>query len=205
MEVFLNKITQGLVELSIESNPEQREALWYYLTQLQKWNKVYNLTTLRSTAEIIANHFLDSLSVLPYLTGKEVLDVGSGAGFPGMVLALFDSTRHYTLLDSCGKKISFLTYLQSHWQLKNVSIVHSRLEALQPTKQFASIICRAFSHLSVFFAQATPYLKTSGCLLAMKGRIPEEELTHIPWEYKVIPLTVPYLTAQRHLVMITPS
>lgn len=205
---FLKLITEGLSLLSIESMPEQQQALWYYLQQLQRWNKTYNLTAIHDPEKIIINHFFDSLSVLPYLKGERVLDVGSGAGFPGMVLALFDSHRQYTLLDSNGKKTRFLMSLQSHWRLPHVTIVNDRLENRAEAVLYSSIVSRAFSDINRFVKAAGVLCDESGCLFAMKGKIPTAELASLDpmaWQYTVTPLSVPYLTAQRHLVMIRPS
>ncbi len=205
---FLKLITEGLSLLSVDSTKEQQHALWYYLQQLQHWNKTYNLSAIRDAEKIITHHFFDSLSVLPYLQGESVLDVGSGAGFPGMVLALFDASREYRLLDSNGKKTRFLLSLQSHWALPNVTIINHRLEKIDTNKRYSNIVSRAFSDISTFVKTAGPLCDDSGCLLAMKGKITDEELEGIDlkaWQYTVIPLSVPYLTAQRHLVMIRPS
>lgn len=205
---FLKRLNHGLSLLSIESTAEQQEALWYYLEQLQRWNKAYNLTAIHDPEKIISNHFFDSLSILRYLKGKRVLDVGSGAGFPGMVLALFDRTKEYTLLDSNGKKTRFLMSLQSHWRLPHITIINSRLENRAEALLYSSIMSRAFSDINGFIKAAGPLCDKSGCLFAMKGKIPTEELKMLDpmdWQYKVIPLSVPYLTAQRHLVMIRPS
>lgn len=204
----LHLITAGLSSLSIESTAEQQEALWFYLQQLQRWNAVYNLTGIRDPKKIIIHHFFDSLTLLPYLQGDRVLDVGSGAGFPGMVLALFDQQRHYTLLDSNGKKTRFLMGLQSHWRMPHVSIVNDRLENMAQERPYSSIVSRAFSDLNTFIKAAGPRCEERGCLLAMKGNIPTEALALLDptvWQQEVIPLSVPYLTAQRHLVMIRPS
>lgn len=202
---FFEKLTYGLSQLSLEASLEQKQSLFYYLLQLQQWNKTYNLTAIQDPMEIMVKHFFDSLSIFPYLKGNEVLDVGSGAGFPGMVLALFDKQRHYTLLDSNGKKTRFLTYLQSYWKLPNVRIINNRLEDFQERKRYSSILSRAFSNIDSFVAMAKDFCENEGYLLAMKGKIIEKELNNLnpkELECTTIPLSVPYLTAQRHLVMI---
>lgn len=176
-----------------------------YLTLLAKWNKVYNLTAVRDVERMLPQHLLDSLAVLPYIHGNNILDVGSGAGLPGIPLAIALPEKRFTLLDSNHKKTSFLQQACIELNLVNVSVICGRVESCQIQKPFDVIISRAFSDLAAFAKLAGHLCAPDGEMLAMKGVFPEEEAALLPVNItveKIIRLTVPALEAERHLVVM---
>ncbi|CAH9019954.1 16S rRNA (guanine(527)-N(7))-methyltransferase RsmG [Candidatus Nitrosacidococcus sp. I8] len=196
-------IELGIHSLNLQLKENQIDQLLAYFHLLNKWNQRYNLTAIRSPKEVVSKHLLDSLSVVTYLKSHRVLDVGSGAGLPGIPLAIACSNNEITLLDSCTKKTRFLMQTVIELGLTNVSIVNKRIEHYQPNYLFDTIISRAFSKL-IDFARLTSRLRDpSGKLLAMKGVYPKEEIELLPAAYKVrniYPLSIPRLEAQRHLI-----
>nr|WP_232085931.1 16S rRNA (guanine(527)-N(7))-methyltransferase RsmG [Candidatus Nitrosacidococcus tergens] len=182
---------------------KQIDQLLTYLELLNKWNQRYNLTAIKEPKKVILKHLLDSLSVVTYLKSHRILDVGSGAGLPGVPLAIACSNDEITLLDSCTKKTRFLMQVVIELELINVSIVNKRIEHYQPNYLFDTIISWAFSNLIDFTQLASRLRDPSGKLLAMKGIYPKEEIESLPVTYKVrniYPLSIPGLEAQRHLI-----
>lgn len=188
------------------------EQLTGYLRELHKWNQTYNLTAIRDPMAMVAGHVLDSASLNPYVVGHDVLDVGSGGGTPGIVLALLARNRRYVLLDSNGKKCRFLNHIVRHLQLEHVSVAHMRVESfaagldLAAGEGFDSIVCRAFSSLDQFVSLTEPAARAHGVWLAMKGQNPVKELAalnKLPKNYQssVRALAVPGLQQQRHVVI----
>lgn len=177
-----------------------------YLRLLAKWNAAYNLTAVRDPEDMIARHLLDSLVVLPYLAGARVLDIGSGAGLPGIPLAVARPELGFTLLDTNSKKTRFLTQAVGELALNNVEVVHSRVENYRPERKFDTLVSRAFAGIADMLALARHLCAPGGRFLAMKGAYPEEELAAVPAEYatEVVALEVPGLKAQRHLVILAP-
>ncbi len=213
MTAYLNtdlhrRLADGIAALGLALDTAQQERLLAYLALLVKWNKAYNLTAIRDPLEMVTKHLLDSLAVLPHLHGARVLDVGSGAGLPGIPLAIADPQREYTLLDSNGKKTRFLLQAKGELGLSNLSVVHSRLEQYRPGQLFDTVTARAFASLADMTAGAASLLAPGGALLAMKGEYPQQELDALPPGFavrEIIALTVPGLEAQRHLVRIAPA
>jgi 16S rRNA (guanine527-N7)-methyltransferase len=176
-----------------------------YLTLLQKWNRVYNLTAVRDPARMVSHHLLDALAVVPQLTAASVLDVGSGAGVPGIPLAIALPRIHVTLLDASQKKTAFLQQAKLELRLDNVAVACARAEDWCPGRTFEIVISRAFSELVAFVIAAGRHVAAGGRLAAMKGAYPREEIARLPagWRLeRVLPLTVPGLRAQRHLLLI---
>ena len=176
-----------------------------YLDLLEKWNRVYNLTAIRERSRMVTHHLLDSLAVLPHVRGPRVLDVGSGAGLPGIPLAVAGPALHVTLLESNHKKSAFLTQAVAELQLANVQVVMERVESWQPEARFDTIVSRAFAELGEFVALAGRLLAPQGVLAAMKGVHPFEEIERLPQGYRVqqvVRLRVPGLDAERHLVLM---
>ena len=172
---------------------------------LQRWNRSYNLTAVRDPAGMITRHLLDSLSILPWVPGRRLLDAGTGAGLPGIPLAIARPDLDVTLLDSSGKKVRFLNNLRRELGLQNVHPVQARLEEYDPPAHFDAIVSRAFASL-VAFAEAARHLADKASLLAMKGRYPAAELEHLPdWVqlHSVEKLEVPGLQEDRHLVIMS--
>jgi 16S rRNA (guanine527-N7)-methyltransferase len=176
-----------------------------YLQLLQRWNKVFNLTAVRDPAEMQSLHIADSISVAPYLQGKTCLDVGSGAGLPGIPLAILQPERQFTLLDTNGKKTRFIQQAVLELGLPNVQVVQTRVESWQPAAPFDAIISRAFASLHDFVSFTGKHVAENGILYAMKGRYPASELAELPAGWRVTaqhPLHVPGLDAERHLLEI---
>lgn len=175
-----------------------------YLALLAQWNNAYNLTSVRDPQEMITRHILDSLAIRPYLSGKNILDVGTGAGLPGIPLALTEPDREFCLLDSNGKKTRFITQAVLTLQIPNVKIIQSRVEKFFPTNCFDSIVSRAFSSIADFIKLTKHLCCPEGYWLAMKGDYPNQELAEIREELAtmVYDLQVQGLDAKRHLVVI---
>lgn len=199
---------QGFAALGIELNGQQQDQLQRYLTLLQRWNKVYNLTAVRNPGQMLPLHLWDSLSVAARVRGETCLDVGSGAGLPGIPLAVLYPERAFTLLDTNGKKTRFIQQATVELGLKNVQVVQQRVEVWQPEQKFAAIISRAFASLADFVTVSAAHLQEDGILFAMKGRYPEQEIAGLPAGWVVTqsyPLTVPGLDAERHLLELMRS
>jgi len=179
-----------------------------YLVLLERWNRAYNLTAVREPEAMVIRHLLDSLSILPWLTGPRVLDVGSGAGLPGIPLAIAQPEYEFCLLDSNGKRTRFLIQATAELHLSNVSVVRSRAEDYRPATLFNSVVSRAFATLAELAVDAGRLCAPTGRLLAMKGVFPDDELARLPSAYQVVgvyPLRVPHLDAERHLVHLAPA
>lgn len=199
------KLQQGIAQLEISLSENAQSKLLDYLALLHKWNKVYNLTAIRDPQQMVSNHLLDSLSVIPYLWAGRWLDVGCGAGLPGIVLAIAQPDWQFTLLDSNSKKTSFVQQVIIDLKLNNVSVHCARVKEWQTVEQFDGIISRAFSELGDFLRNTRHLMAPNGRWAAMKG-MPEQELAGVPAECRierVIPLLVPGLHAARSLVIAT--
>lgn len=176
-----------------------------YLLTLQQWNRVYNLTSIKTPAAMVAKHIIDSLSITPYLQGKSILDVGTGAGLPGIPLALTQTERRFLLVDSQGKKTRFLTHVVQKLGITNVTIQHVRVEQFHPKHCFDTIISRAFSSLDDFVKKTQHLVCANGIFLAMKGRYPQEEINHLTTNFSIIaitPLQLAGLPEKRHVVIL---
>lgn len=183
-----------------------QQQLFVYIQLLQKWNKVFNLTAINDLNEIIYRHILDSLSISSYLQGQRLIDVGSGAGLPGIPLALLFPERSFTLLDSNSKKTRFMTQAVCELGLKNVQVVHERCENFHPAECFDTIMTRAFATLKTMLEWTEHFLCPSGIFLAMKGLYPESEIQDIPKKFNLLAvhqLVIQGLDAKRHLVCIS--
>jgi 16S rRNA (guanine527-N7)-methyltransferase len=199
-------LTEGLQALNLQLEPGAERALLDFVLLLDKWNQAYNLTAVRDPQQMITRHILDSLSISPFVKGPRVLDVGSGAGLPGIPLALAQPQLDFVLLDSNAKKTRFITQAVASFRIKNVEIVQERVEKYDPRKKFNTLISRAFASIADMLAGTGHLADTGAEFLAMKGVYPQEELTAIPQNYKVSSvqaLQVPGLDAARHLVIIT--
>jgi 16S rRNA (guanine527-N7)-methyltransferase len=197
------RLAAGLSELKLALAPAQVDALVLLVTELADWNAKVNLTAITEPDEVVDKHLLDSLAVLPFMKGLQVADVGSGAGFPGIPLAIADLDRRYTLFESTGKKVKFLRHVVARLALPNVDVVLGRSESYKPKRMFDSVIARALGSLAVFIRVAGHLSGRGGRLLAMKGKAPEKELKSLPAGWKVLavhPIRVPGLDAERCLV-----
>ena len=176
-----------------------------YLLLLDKWNRVHNLTSIQNFDDRVTKHLLDSLTIVPYLSNHRIIDIGSGAGLPGIPLAIYYPNYYFELLDANAKKTAFLDQCRRTLKLSNITVVHSRVEDYRPEKAFDTIICRAFSDLANIVSKTTHLCSNNAIILAMKGRFPQQELEQLVQHgliYEVHPLTVPGLDAERHVVKI---
>ncbi len=201
-------LAEGVAGIGIEIDDQGRRAILGYLSLLKRWNRVYNLATVKSDTDFVTRHLLDSLSVVPYLHGKKIIDIGSGAGLPGIPVALACPDLELTLLDSNAKRCRFLRQVQAQLKLQNVSVVQRRAEEFHPHEKFDSLLSRALSRLSSFVACSGHLLADDGQWLAMKGQWPGEESVGMEAGFRVeevIKLNVPGLPEQRHLVICKKS
>jgi 16S rRNA (guanine527-N7)-methyltransferase len=199
-------IAAGLSAMGLEVAPDAPLRLAAHLELIAKWNRVHNLTAVRETAQMVVLHVLDSLAVLPHLgAAGSILDVGTGAGLPGVPLAIAQPELRVTLLDSSHKKAAFLQQAKTELALENVEVVCERVEQWRPQARFDAVVSRAFSELADFVAQARHLVAPGGKLIAMKGVYPFDEISRIPATHRVaqvLELNVPRLDAKRHLVML---
>ena len=198
------QLAQGLAELGLSLPVQAPARLLRYLALLQKWNRVYNLTAIREQQRLVTHHLLDSLVVLPHLPIGDIVDVGTGAGLPGVPLAIARPDQVVTLVESNHKKGVFLKQVAIECEVHNVEVRVCRVEDWQPAKPVAVAISRAFSDLPGFAEAAGHLVGAHGVLAAMKGLYPDEELAQLPPHVRVervIPLQVPGLRAARHLVL----
>lgn len=182
------------------------QTLVRYLAMLEKWNKAYNLTAIRDVEQMISLHLLDSLATLPYITGDKIIDVGTGPGLPGMVLAICYPEKRFTLLDSNGKKTRFLTQVKMELGIDNVTVENERVEKHAHQGEYDHVISRAFASLQDMINWTLPLPSESGNFLAMKGVYPTEEIAALPKEVDLVsvePLNVPNIQAERHMVVMT--
>lgn len=201
------KLKAGLCALGEDPDAHPCDRYLRYLKLLAKWNRAYNLSGIRAPDRMLAYHLLDSLSVLRFVHGKRCLDAGSGAGLPGLILALAQPARQWVLLDSNAKKIRFLDQARRELGAGNVEIAHARIESFRPPRGFSTIISRALWALPDFTRNALRLLDEDGVLLAMKGARPEREITdelRATMTISIEPLNVPGITSDRSLVILQP-
>ena len=198
-------LASGLAELGLGLSSETRSRLLDYVDLLEKWNKVYNLTAVRGRTEIVIHHLLDSLAVVPHIEGEHVLDVGSGAGLPGIPYALARPETQVTLLDANEKKAAFLRQAMIELKLRNVTVACARVEKWHPPMLFDAVVSRAFSDLNKFVVLAGRLCAAGSVLAAMRGTF---DVSEVPEETtgfslkRVVRLSVPGLHAVRHLILL---
>lgn len=207
MHLFFQELKQGSKALGLDLNENALDLLLKYQDALVLWNKAYNLTAIRDPKEMLVKHLLDSLSILTSLPEGRLLDIGTGGGMPGMIIALCQPERECVLLDSNGKKIRFLKQFIADLKLPNVTAVQTRVEnedSIRELGTFDVITSRAFASLTDFIEASKPYMHTGSYICAMKGLIPNEEVTEYSKEFKtqIIELKVPRLDEQRHLIIL---
>lgn len=195
-------LTEGLTFLNLDLSADKLDLLLHFIALIEKWNKAYNLTAVRDREAMARLHILDSLAILPHLHGKRLIDIGTGAGLPGIPLAIFRPEMEFVLLDSNAKKTRFVQQVILELKLKNVSVLQSRVEDYQPTEKFDSVTCRAFASMSEIIKLTSHLLNQEGLLLAMKGQPPLQELAELNQEYRIVPIVVPNVEAERCLVCI---
>ena len=205
---MLATLKSGAAELGVSLSDDAARKMLRVLDQLDEWNQKMNLTAIRDRPQQLTKHLLDSLSVVKHLHGSRVIDIGTGAGFPGLPLAIALPEMHFTLLDSTAKKLKFIDHVTALLALENVETVHSRAEAFQPKYRYDVVISRAVGAVDTFVKWAGHLCVGGGRLLAMKGRYPTDELTKLPSGWKLATvhrLSVPGLDEERHLVEICRS
>ena len=201
-------LAAGIRALGLEIAAAAQQRMLDYLALIEKWNKAYNLTAVRELQKMLTHHLLDSLAVLPHLRGPRILDVGTGAGLPGIPLALARPDWHFTLLDSNHKKTAFLRQAVIELQLGNTEVACARVEDWNELHPFNTVVSRAFSDISEFIALAGRLCAKDGVVIAMKGVYPHEELKQLPQAFRlcgVVPLQVPGLGAERHVALLQPA
>ena len=201
-----SRLAEGLAEMGIALDAPAQAKLVAYLRLIEKWNKVHNLTAVREPERMVVLHLLDSLSLLPHVAGaRTLLDVGAGAGLPGIPLAIACPDLAVTLLDASHKKATFLRQAKAELSLANVEVACERVEKWHPAAPFDLVVSRAFAELAEFVEQARHLVAPGGAMLAMKGVHPFEEIAKLPSTHRVesvVELRVPTLDAQRHLVLV---
>ncbi|BAE75681.1 Ribosomal RNA small subunit methyltransferase G [Sodalis glossinidius str. 'morsitans'] len=203
---MLKRLESLLAQADMALTSAQKEKLLGYVALLHKWNKAYNLTSVRSPEQMLVRHIMDSIVVNPHLRGDRFIDVGTGPGLPGIPLAIVRPDAHFTLLDSLGKRICFLRQVQHELGLDNITAVQSRVESFAPPAGFDGVISRAFASLGdmLTWCAALPR-KEEGRFYALKGQLSEEELNALPAGFRVesvIGLQVPCLEGERHIVVL---
>lgn len=196
-------LAEGMTQLGLTLEDGKLLQLLRFIQLMQKWNKVYNLTAVVNINDMVSLHLLDSLAVLPHLNAGRIIDIGTGAGLPGIPLAIYQPTNHYVLLDSNAKKTRFVQQAVLELGLTNVTVVHSRVEDYVVTQKFDTLISRAFSGMADIQRLTAHLLAESGVLLAMKGRATPAELQEITGAYQVLPLQIPGVIAERCIIKCT--
>ncbi len=206
-ETWHSQLSDGLTEMSLPLSEQQRASLLGYLGLLVRWNRAFNLTAVRDPTVMVRRQLLDSLSIIPWLERGPVLDVGTGAGLPGIPLAIARPEMDFSLLDSNGKKTRFVQQVAGELGLSNVEVIKCRLESLDRAGRYATIVSRAFSSLVDLVRASKALLAPEGCWLAMKGVDPDTELKALPigLSSETFPLRVPGERGARQLVVIRPA
>jgi 16S rRNA (guanine527-N7)-methyltransferase len=201
-------LAAGARDLSVALTSSQSDALLKLVDELELGNAQFNLTAIRDRLGMLRKHVLDSLSLEPYLRGDRVADVGTGAGFPGLPLAIVNPQRRFTLIEATGKKARFAERTAQQLGCDNVQVVHARAESYRPFELFDTVTARALASLADFAAYAGHLCAPDGRLLAMKGKRPDEEISALPKSFRVAAvhrLKVPGLDDERHLVELSPT
>lgn len=202
------RLVQDAATLGVTLTSEDAARLLTLTEELARWNRSYNLTAISSPAAMVTHHLLDSLAVNTDLVGTRIADAGTGAGFPGLPLAVCNPQRHFTLIDSTAKKVRFVAHAVSLLELTNVSAVHGRVESLQFTTPFDTVLARAFAAIPELLEKVTPLCGPRTRVLAMKGRWPEKELAALEPPWRVVSsrkLTIPGLDAARCVIVLARS
>jgi len=200
-----SRLENGAKALDLELTGQQLAAMIEYLELLLKWNKVYNLTAVKDRNEMVVRHLLDSLAIAPWCSGRRFIDVGTGAGLPGVPLAILQPEKEFHLLDSNSKKTRFLFQVKIALGLKNMAVHRARVETFKPPEPYDAVLSRAFASLPDMVAACRHLLSETGQLLAMKGNLSKAELASVDGFCRtaVHKLTVPGLDEQRHLVILS--
>ena len=197
-------LRSGCEKLGLSLSEKEQACLIDYCQLLAKWNQRFNLTAVRTVRAMIPRHLLDSLAISPYILGRRILDMGAGAGLPGIPLAVCHPDKQFVLIDSNGKKARFMRQAKQSLGLDNIEIVHERVEAFQTETCFDAVIARAFGSVSQIVTLSSHLLCEDGRYLLMKGHVPETELADVKMEFNVTVerLTAPDLSEERHLIIL---
>jgi 16S rRNA (guanine527-N7)-methyltransferase len=201
-------LTQGAAEFDLILPAQQGEMLLCLLDELEIANAQLNLTAIRDRLGMLRKHLLDSLSLQPFIRGARIADVGTGAGFPGLPLAIVNPRRRFSLIEATGKKARFVEQTAQRLDCANVDVVHSRAENYRPFELFDTVVARALASLADFVAYAGHLCAPEGRLLAMKGKRPDEELSALPKSFRVLAVhqvKLPGLDDERHIVELCPN
>jgi 16S rRNA (guanine527-N7)-methyltransferase len=199
-------LESGINELRIKITRNLLDNLLIYNNFLVKWNKVFNLTAIRNQKQIFTHHFLDCLAVMPFIKSNSILDVGTGAGFPGIVLALCYPEKQLTLVDAVGKKIAFIKQITGELNLTNVRAIHSRVENMDVAEKFDGVIARAFSEMEILIKLTQSVIASDGSWYGMKSKkIMNNEMDKIDYHWEMKKIKVPYLDAERYLIQVKNS
>ena len=199
------QLDEYLSEMNLSATAEQKKQLIGFVEMLDKWNKAYNLTSIRDPQQMLIRNIMDSLAVSEQLVGERFIDVGTGPGLPGIPLAIMNPDRSFVLLDSLGKRIRFQKQVQHELGIKNISSVESRVEAYQPEVKFDGVLSRAFASIEDMLHWCHHLPADNGCYYALKGQLAEDEMANMPEGFEVtdiFELKVPRLDEQRHLLRV---
>ena len=198
-------LASGLEALSLNLTDKQQQQLVEFVLLIDKWNKAYNLTSVRCPKQMMVKHILDSLAIVPHLTGENIIDVGTGPGLPGMPLAIAFPDKTFTLLDSLGKRVRFMTQCVHTLKLTNVTPVNSRVENHVGEKPYDIVLSRAFASLKDMLHWCEHLVDSDGQFLALKGQFPQNEIDEVSDHFQIMNtenITVPNLDGERHLVWL---
>jgi len=203
---LVQRLVSDAKSMGVELTEPNAARLQQLLDELERWNRTYNLTAITKREDMVTHHLLDSLAVSPELQGTTIADVGTGAGFPGLPLAVLNPERRFTLIDSAGKKIRFVSHVAHALGLTNVEALHVRVESLRPEKPFDTVVTRAFAPLPEMLEKVAPLCGPATHVVAMKGKWPREEIAAIPVGWRVVrsrDLVVPGLKESRCAILLT--
>ena len=199
------QLEKGMQILGFENSPQIISKLLIYKELLMKWNNSFNLTSVKNT-EIVTHHFLDCLAVIPFIKSSTLLDVGTGAGLPGIVIAIVNPDIKVSLVDKVGKKINFIKRIIAELEIKNIEPYHDRVELLTSEEKYDGIISRAFSNMEVFIKSTKHLIKRQGVWYGMKSKkILDDEMFNINDPWTLEKLDIPFLEAERYLVKVSSS
>ncbi len=209
MQTLETELSQALAEAVAKAgwgvNPQQQQKLISFLLLLHKWNKAYNLTSVRDPMAMLPVHILDSIAIAPHVAAKRYIDVGTGPGLPGIPLAIMHPDKSFVLLDSLGKRVRFMKQVKHELGLSNIDPVQSRVENYKATEPFDAVLSRAFASLKDMLHWCQHLVDCQGSFLALKGQFPTQEIAELPEAFKIIssePVEVPGLDAERHIIRL---
>ncbi|HEY3786704.1 MAG TPA: 16S rRNA (guanine(527)-N(7))-methyltransferase RsmG [Steroidobacteraceae bacterium] len=208
MSSIVQRLVHGAASLGVVLAERDADRLLHLLDEVERWNRTYNLTAIHGREDMLTHHLLDSLSIQPDLRGRRVADLGTGAGFPGLPLAVADPDRHFTLIDSNGKKARFVQHAARELNLSNVEVLHGRVESVSAAEPFDSVLARAFAPLPDLLHAAAPLCAPLGRVLAMKGKWPQAEIDALPAGWRAEgshELAIPGLDESRCVIVLERS